>query len=115
MNLSAIASRSEAWPLKECKFCSKSPSSGDCERAAERVFSQQEGLQFGSEMAAPDLKIENTNWHRSWKLHQECEWKQGESAVWKTKSGKAGCSASRWSAISIRGDATKTHSYKGGV
>src|SRR5207245_3269993 len=55
--LSAIANPGKAKRLRDCKFCSKSPSSGDCEVAAERVFSQQEGLQFDSEMAAPDLRL----------------------------------------------------------
>ena len=34
------------------------------------------------------FEIEDTNWHRSEQLHQECEWKQGESAVWKSGEGR---------------------------
>jgi len=36
--------------------------------------------QVDTEMAAPVPWIEDPNWHRSEQLHQECEWKQGESA-----------------------------------
>ena len=54
----------------------KSPSSGDCEVAAERSESWNRDVQFGTEMAAP-VEIEDTNWHRS-KAPSECEWKQGD-------------------------------------
>jgi len=39
------------------KFCSESPSSGDCECAAERAFPETGATQFGTEMAAPDLRL----------------------------------------------------------
>ena len=67
------------------------PGSGDCEVAAERTFLHR-GVQFGLEMAAPDFKRKNPNWHRSKPLHTECEWKQGEPARGKKKpflDGKA--------------------------
>jgi len=44
------------------------------------VSQRWQANQFGTEMAAP-IKMKNPNWHRSGKLQQECEWKQGESAV----------------------------------
>jgi len=64
---------------------SKSPSSGDCEVAAERALLETEVAEFGSEMAAP-VEIEDPNWHRSEPLLKECEWKQGDSAA--SRSGK---------------------------
>jgi hypothetical protein len=39
-------------------------------------------------MAAPEQNIEDPNWHRSISLHQECEWKQGESAVARNGYGR---------------------------
>src|SRR5258707_1195293 len=111
------------------------PSSGDCEVAAERTLPETGTFQFGTEMAAPDFKIENTNWHRSVQLHQECEWKQGESAdgfrkdaqffappvgrgslfsVPRSKTfpirkdkGAGSIDASRWSGVKSVGDTTK--------
>jgi len=47
----------------------QTPSSGDCEVAAERRLPETGTLQFDTEIAAPDSKIENTNWHRSKQLH----------------------------------------------
>jgi hypothetical protein len=58
----------------------KTPSSGDCEVAAERSWAGQGLGQFGTEMAAP-MTTKNPNWHGSEPLQEECEWKQGESAV----------------------------------
>ena len=116
------------------------PSSGDCGVAAERTLPETGTVQFGTEMAAPDFKIENTNWHRSVKLHQECEWKQGESAdgfrkdaqffappvgrgslfsVARPKTfpirkdkGAGSVDASRWSVVKSVGDTAKNLSSK---
>ena len=65
-------------------------------------------------MAAPVHEIENTNWHRSgYAPIQECEWKQGESAVGEVRKGRTHFQevsslkvyrASRWSAIGLIGD-----------
>jgi hypothetical protein len=49
------------------------------------LFAETEIIQFDTEMAAPVLRNEDTNWHRSEQLHKECEWKQGVSAVEETE------------------------------
>jgi hypothetical protein len=46
-----------------------------------------EAIQFGSEMAAP-VEIEDTSWHRSRKLHYECGWKRGDSAIMNARAGR---------------------------
>lgn len=58
----------------------KSSSSGDCGTSKERRLLETEVFQFGSEMAAP-VEIEDTSWHRSKSLHQECGWKRGDSTM----------------------------------
>jgi hypothetical protein len=39
-----------------------------------------QGVQFGSEMAAP-FQIEDASWHRSNGSIEECGWKRGDSAM----------------------------------
>jgi hypothetical protein len=46
-----------------------------------------EAVQFDTEMAAP-VEIEDPKWHRSEGSHEECGWKQGESAL---GAGKSAC------------------------
>jgi len=46
-----------------------------------------EAIQFDTEMAAP-VEIKDPNWHRSGSSLEECEWKQGESAM---GAGKSAC------------------------
>jgi hypothetical protein len=62
------------------EWMSPSPSSGDCEVAAEPAFRQRDG-EFGTGDGSTRFENEDTIWHRGRQLHSECEWKHGESAM----------------------------------
>jgi len=57
------------------------PSSGDCEVAAERSLPATVAGQFDAEIAAPVFTRRTPTGTRAFTLNQECGWKQGESAV----------------------------------
>jgi hypothetical protein len=76
-------------------------------------------------MAAPVFRLKDANRHRSGNAPiQECEWKQGESAVGEVRKDQKhfprGGSlkvyrASRWSAIGLIGNTTKNIFQEEGV
>jgi len=47
-------------------------------RRNERLRKRDDSVRYRD--GSTRFEIEDSNWHRSKQLHQECEWKQGESA-----------------------------------
>src|SRR5580658_8975093 len=107
----ARPSRKRVGQHKGLWFCNPSPSSGDCEVAAERALLETEATQFDAEMAAPVRRRTPTGTGAT--LHKRVRMEAGrvgegqEKNFLRKRKRREGRGASRWSAIRSGGRPAK--------